>query len=85
MSERGGEELIDTSSSNTQNDPKQSPSHSKTTKEKTTGTTTPTKTWNMYDHDYDYKTDDDDVFDASFKLNNKKMMTGKTAIKTLRG
>lgn len=41
----------------------------------------------MYDHDYDYKADDDDddVFDASFKLNNKKMMTGKTAIKTLRG
>lgn len=35
----------------------------------------------MYDHDYDYKSDDDDVFDASFKLNNKKMMTGKTAIK----
>lgn len=36
----------------------------------------------MYDHDYDYKADDDDdVFDASFKLNNKKMMTGKTAIK----
>lgn len=27
----------------------------------------------MYDHDYDYKADDDDdVFDASFKLNNKK-------------
>lgn len=39
----------------------------------------------MYDHDYDYKADDDDVFDASFKLNNKKNDDGKNGNKNITG